>query len=149
MNEIYLASSWKNEYYASVLQSLRTAGHSVYDFRTARGSGFSWESIDKNWLNWTNDTKLYLDALDHSNSIDGFNIDFKALKQCEICIFLMPCGVSASLEAGWAKGAGKKLVVYIPELREANIDLMVKMADLITDDLQKVLDFCRLNLRDQ
>jgi hypothetical protein len=46
---------------------------------------------------------------------------------------VMPCGVSASWEAGWAKGAGKAVFVYVPGLREP--DLMVKMADLVTDDL--------------
>ena len=53
-----------------------------------------------------------------------------------MCVYVMPCGVSASLEAGWACGAGKPLIVYVPGLREP--DLMVKMADKITDSLWEV-----------
>jgi len=59
-----------------------------------------------------------------------------ALRECDVCVYVMPCGVSASLEAGWAAGAGKPLVVYIPELREP--DLMVKMANVVTTDFDAV-----------
>jgi hypothetical protein len=59
-----------------------------------------------------------------------------ALRACDVCVYVMPCGVSASLEAGWASGAGKVLIVYVPGLREP--DLMVKIADLVTDDLAAV-----------
>jgi hypothetical protein len=51
----------------------------------------------------------------------------------------MPCGVSASLEAGWARGNGKFLIVYVPGLREP--DLMVKMADLVTDSLEELCEW--------
>jgi hypothetical protein len=43
------------------------------------------------------------------------------------------------MEMGWAKGAGKVVIVYIPDLREP--DLMVKMADFITTDLGQVKAF--------
>jgi hypothetical protein len=45
------------------------------------------------------------------------------------------------LEAGWAVGAGKLTIVYVPGLREP--DLMVKMADVITNSFDEV----RLALR--
>lgn len=31
--KIYVASSWRNTYYPSVVSALRDAGHDVYDFR--------------------------------------------------------------------------------------------------------------------
>ena len=31
--KIYVASSWRNEYYPEVVEKLREAGHDVYDFR--------------------------------------------------------------------------------------------------------------------
>ena len=31
--KIYVASSWRNEYYPEVVAKLREAGHDVYDFR--------------------------------------------------------------------------------------------------------------------
>lgn len=30
---IYVASSWRNTYYPSVVSALREAGHDIYDFR--------------------------------------------------------------------------------------------------------------------
>ena len=33
MAKIYVASSWRNKYYANVVDRLRAAGHEVYDFR--------------------------------------------------------------------------------------------------------------------
>ena len=32
-HKIYVASSWRNEYYPEVVEKLREAGHEVYDFR--------------------------------------------------------------------------------------------------------------------
>lgn len=143
--KIYLASSWKNEYYSHVLEILRDEGHDVYDFRTANGSGFSWTSIDENWKDWVSSRSNYIAALNHPLAVEGFNFDFKAINECDVCVMLMPCGVSASLEAGYAKGCGKKLIVYIPELQEKNIDLMVKIADMVTPYLEDVLYFLNRN----
>lgn len=64
-----------------------------------------------------------------------------ALRECDACVYVMPCGVSASLEAGWAAGAGKPVIVYVPGLREP--DLMVKMANVVTDDLAVVRSFLK------
>lgn len=60
----------------------------------------------------------------------------QALRDCEACVYVMPCGVSESLEAGWACGAGKRLLVYVPALREP--DLMVEMAELVTVELDDI-----------
>lgn len=39
---IYVASSWRNEHVESVIQTLRGAGHDVYDFRQ---TGFQWSRV--------------------------------------------------------------------------------------------------------
>lgn len=131
--KIYVASSWRNTYQPRVVQLLREAGHRVYDFRDAEG--FSWREVDENWLSW--DPKAYLDGLNHPCAERGFSLDMAALATCEACIMVMPCGVSASLETGWAAGAGKRVAVFVPALREP--DLMVKMAHFITDDEASLL----------
>ena len=48
MARIYVASSWRNQYYPEVVSALRSAGHEVYDFRNPPhgGSGFRWTDID-------------------------------------------------------------------------------------------------------
>jgi nucleoside 2-deoxyribosyltransferase len=102
--------------------------------------GFGWEEVDPDWKTWT--AEGYITGLSHPAAERGYNRDMKALRECDICVYVMPCGVSASLEMGWAVGAGKKVIVYIPELREP--DLMIKMADRITTDLEGVLSACEL-----
>lgn len=128
--KIYVASSWRNTHQPIVVKHLREDGHDVYDFKDS--DGFHWSEVDPNWKAWT--PTQYIDGLDHPCSHRGFNRDMAALRGSEACVYVMPCGVSASLEAGWAVGAGKRVLVYVPELREP--DLMVKMAEIVTDDLR-------------
>jgi hypothetical protein len=122
-----------------VVERLRQDGHEVYDFRNpAPGQhGFSWREVHPDWQSWPDDIPKYLEGLQHPTAERGFKFDMDALKAAEICVYVMPCGVSASLEAGYACGAGKRLFVYVPGLREP--DLMVKMAELVTSDLEDIL----------
>jgi hypothetical protein len=147
---IYVASSWRNEHQPRVVERLRELGFEVYDFRGCDSGwgtdkdriglpgGFSWSQIDPNWKNWTPDE--YREALKSPLSNVGFDRDMDALKRCDICVFVMPCGPSASMEMGWAKGAGRFVVAYIPDMREP--DLMVKMADHIEGEFLLVEHRC-------
>ena len=129
---IYVATSWRNPFQPDVVRVLRDDGHEVYDFRGEEG--FSWREVDENWAKWTPDE--YLDGLNHPCAKRGFKRDMDALERCDACVYVMPCGPSASMEMGWAKGAGRLVIAYIPGLREP--DLMVKMADLVTTRLVDV-----------
>jgi hypothetical protein len=137
--KIYVASSWRNHFQPLVVAALRNDGHEVYDFKDSEG--FHWSEVDPAWQDWTSDIPKYLAGLLHPCALRGFGRDMQALKSCDLCVYVMPCGVSASLEAGWACGAGKPLVVYVPGLREP--DLMVKMANVVTDDLESVRAYAR------
>ena len=139
--KIYVASSWRNTYQPVVVELLRADGHDVYDFKDAEG--FHWSEVDPKWQSWS--PSQYIDGLNHLCAHRGFNRDMTALRECDACVYVMPCGVSASLEAGWACGAGKRVVVYVPELREP--DLMVKMAELVTSDMSEIRQ-CLLSARD-
>ena len=46
-HKIYVASSWRNEYYPEVMEELREAGHDVYDFRNPPSGdpGFKWKYV--------------------------------------------------------------------------------------------------------
>lgn len=134
MSNIYVASSWRNTFQPEVVAALREDGHEVYDFKDSEG--FHWSEVDEEWEDWPRDIRKYLEGLTHPCSNRGFKRDMAALQNCDVCVYVMPCGVSASWEAGWAVGAGKPVVVYVPGLREP--DLMVKMANFITDDLRQV-----------
>lgn len=131
---IYVASSWRNQYQPEVVRVLRDDGHEVYDFKDA--DGFHWSEVDPDWQKWPRDIPKYLAGLNHPCAERGFKRDMDALRACEACVYVLPCGRSASLEAGYAIGAGKPTAVYVPEIPEP--DLMVKMATLVTDDLEKI-----------
>lgn len=136
--KIYVASSWRNEYQPQVVEWLRETGHEVYDFKDA--DGFSWREVDERWAVWT--PAEYLKGLRHPCANRGFARDMAALATCEICIMVMPCGMSASLELGWACGAGKRTAIYVPAMREP--DLMVKMANYITCNVHELLAWVNL-----
>jgi hypothetical protein len=125
--KIYVASSWRNQCQPGVVEALRRAGHDVYDFRNpAPGNkGFHWSEIDANWRDWS--PRDYRAALRGSIADQGFEHDMRALRECDLCVLVMPCGRSAHLEAGWAAGAGKRTIMYVPEPMEP--ELMVKMFD--------------------
>lgn len=106
---IYVASSWRNAFQPSVVDALRADGHDVYDFRHPPTDG---------------------------DGADGFSWREVDPTWQDWCVYVMPCGVSASLEVGWACGAGKRTFVYVPGLRAP--DLMVKMAELVTAYLSEI-----------
>ena len=140
--KIYVASSWRNIYHQNLVFTLRKNGHEVYDFRNPQigNHGFAWSEIDADWQDW--ETDEYIKALDHPIAIKGYNLDFNAMNWADTCILLLPCGRSAHTEAGWMKGAGKKVYVFIPERCEP--ELMYKIYDGIYDhinDLLKTLTF--------
>jgi len=129
MKQIYLATSWRNLHHARALMALRNAGHDVYDFKNPvpGNTGFAWHNVD-----------LYGDltapklraALNHPIAKQGFEYNFDAMKWADVCVLVLPSGMSAHLEAGWMAGAGKQVVVYAPEIREP--ELMYKMFDMDT-----------------
>jgi nucleoside 2-deoxyribosyltransferase len=130
--KVYVASSWRNEHQPGVVKLLREDGHEVYDFKDSQG--FNWSEVDPEWKSWT--PQAYLEGLKHPCAERGFNRDMTALRECDACVYVMPCGPSASMEMGWAVAAGKHVIVYVPELRDP--DLMVKMTPHITTELDYV-----------
>ena len=137
MARIYVASSWRNQYYPAVVSRLREAGHEVYDFRNPPhgGAGFHWTDIDQNAPNWT--FNEYEKGLDHPLAQRQFNADKKALEWADTCVLVLPCGRSAHTEAGWMSGAGRKVIVYIPEMQEP--ELMYKLFTAVVGDLDSLI----------
>jgi hypothetical protein len=135
--KIYVASSWRNPRQPEVVARLRAEGHEVYDFRNPKegDKGFHWSEIDPDWQTWT--PAKYRDALHHPLAERGFYADMTALRWCECCLYLLPCGRSASLEAGWAAGSGR---VTLALLADGEPELMVKMFDYVCLSLDEVID---------
>ena len=113
--KIYVASSWRNEYYPDVVEKLREAGHDVYDFRNPLSGepGFKWNSVSENYMEWS--PQQYRDMLKHPKAERQFHNDIEAMEACDTCVLVLPCGRSAHTEAGWFVGRGKLTIAYIPE----------------------------------
>lgn len=133
--KVYVASSWRNAGYPKVVAALRAGGHDVYDFRNppSPSGAFSWSEIDPRAPETVvGSPKMEIPAADivsmlrHPRADDGFASDMGALRWCDACVLVLPCGRSAHLEAGWAAGAGKLTVGLITD---GEPDLMWKMLD--------------------
>ncbi len=137
MAKIYVASSWRNEYYPEVIRCLREAGHEVYDFRNPPhgGTGFHWTDVDPNASDWT--FEEYAEGLKHPKAERQFAADLKALEWADTCVLVLPCGRSAHTEAGWMAGAGRQVIAYIPEMVEP--ELMYKLFSQVVGNLEDLL----------
>lgn len=135
---IYVASSWRNEYYTEVVLKLREAGFDVYDFRNPPSGdpGFKWGSIDSGFMDWT--PSQYRNMLRHPKAERQFHNDIEAMEACDACVIVLPCGRSAHTEAGWFAGKGKRVLAYIPEKQEP--ELMYKLFDEICCSIKELIE---------
>ena len=143
--KIYVASSWRNDFQPEIVNKLRESGCDVYDFKNPGPNkhGFSWSDIDTNWENW--DIHTFMNSLNHPIAQEGFENDMRALKECDVCVLLLPSGRSAHIEAGYAAGCpDKKLCILMPkEIGRTEPELMYNMADYVTDDVNNVIRYIK------
>ncbi len=138
--KVYLASSWKNA--AQVIQikeMLVSQGHEVDAFcdKSAGRFVFSFDLLpDVEKMNA--ETVLKEEIVKRA-----FEEDRKWLDWADICVLVLPAGNSAHLEAGYAKGSGKKLVIYREDFPEGEFDVMYGFADMVTDDWRRVIEFMK------
>ena len=143
--KLYIASSWRNQYYPETVERLRAAGFDVYDFRNPpTGDGFKWSMISEDYMEWT--PAEYREQLNNNPlAKQQFRNDVEALESCDACVLVLPCGRSAHTEAGWFAGRGKKVVAYLPEKVEP--ELMYGLFTDVCDSLDKVIEaLCLLPL---
>jgi len=138
---IYVASSWRNKRQPTVVDCLAMVGYHVYDFRNPEGgdSGFHWGDLDPGWESF--DMARYTQALGHKVTEEAFAKDMAALRESDAVVLVLPCGASAHLEAGWAAGAGKHLLILLDAGFKP--ELMYKMGIVCTS-----IEECVLRLRE-
>ncbi len=138
--KIYVASSWRNDYYPEVVKAIRAAGHEVYDFRNPKehvhepDQGFHWKDIDPSWKSWS--SGQFIEALDHPRAQAGFRSDQDALDAADATVLVMPCNRSAHLELGYTAGQGKPTIIL---LSDGEPELMYKMASCLVTSVEDVL----------
>ena len=136
--KIYVASSWRNEFYADVVSSLRAAGHDVYDFRNppSGDEGFKWSWVAEDYMDWA--PQEYRKQLMHPKAVRQFGNDIRAMESCDVCVLVLPCGRSAHTEAGWFAGRGREVYAYIPVRQEP--ELMYKLFTGVCCTMDELLE---------
>ena len=136
--KIYVASSWRNEFFPEIVSRLRSEGYDVYDFRNPGdgGDGFRWSDVSADWLEW--EPQRYRHELMNNPLCQRqFGNDERAMESCDACVLLLPSGRSAHTEAGWFAGKGRKVIVHIPIKQEP--ELMYRLFDAVTPTIDELL----------
>ncbi|MGN1265932.1 MAG: hypothetical protein ACI4UL_08955 [Muribaculaceae bacterium] len=136
--KIYVASSWRNEFFPEIVSRLRSEGYDVYDFRNpGDGSdGFRWSDVSADWIEW--EPQRYRHELMNNPLCQRqFGNDERAMESCDACVLLLPSGRSAHTEAGWFAGKGRKVIVHIPIKQEP--ELMYRLFDAVTTTIDELL----------
>lgn len=131
--KIYLASSWKN-----VAQVKELAGYlSSKGFEV---DNFTDDSKGRFVFHWSEIGDIYeLDAinfLQDERAQRAFEEDKKWIDWADAVVLLLPAGRSAHLEAGYAKGTGKLLII-VGDFPKGEFDVMYGFADLLTRDIRE------------
>jgi len=137
--KIYLASSWKNKpYVCQWAKKLRFFKFEVDAFCDEECKDRIVYEISK--IKGSENTNIK-DFMLHGEVQKAFAENKKWLDWCDVLILLLPAGKSSHLEAGYAAGTGKKVVIYSEKFILGEYDVMYGFADLITDDLGDVITF--------
>lgn len=127
--KIYIATSWRLENIAKMLaQRLREEGHEVDCFCDASTGRYVFH-----WTEFVDDPKelMKYDAKDFISEPKvqrAFKEARGFIDWAEAVVMILSCGRSAHLEAGYAKGCGKKLFIW-GELNKGEFDVMYGFAD--------------------
>jgi hypothetical protein len=135
---IYMASSWKNiDGVRMWAHLLRKFGHTVDDFTDESNGRYVF--YFKDLPDYENLNAITL--LKRKQAQKAFAEDKSYIEWADVVFLLLPCGRSAHLEAGYAKGLGKKLIVFQEEFPTGEFDVMYGFADLITSKYAEVFRF--------
>ena len=135
--KIYLASSWKMQ--KTVLEMsmiLKKEGHEVDAFCDPSDNrvSFNWEELTDIMKDEKMDLEKMnaIDMMKHWRVEEAFQEDKKFIDWADTLIMLMPCGRSSHIEAGYAKGTGKKLYI-VGGFEKGEFDTMYGFADGMYD----------------
>jgi hypothetical protein len=130
--KLYVASSFRNARYPDLVALLRACGHDVHDWRDHAhrgGKAIEADRLDPQTL------AEFRAAVSTERAARTFADHMAALAWCDACVLVLPCGRSAHLEMGYARGLGKRVVVLFDPAREPfGCDLMYRMADRLLAD---------------
>ena len=147
---VYVASSWRNTRYPTVLERLRAEDIPHYDFRNPGpgNDGFRWSDVsralygEESANDWQKaKAERIVEMLRHPIAARGFWHDFSAITDASAGLLVMPAGRSAHIEIGYIAGRGRPTCVLLDDESEA--ELMWKLTDLVTTSLDEAVEFLK------
>jgi len=132
---IYLIGALKNQRIPDVGNLLRAANYDVMDEWFTPG-----EFADSNWQEYSRRRGLtFVEALRGRAATNIFLFDRSYLDISDIVVLVMPAGKSAMLELGYAKGRGKKTVIFLDGADPDRYDIMPNFADAVCLNEEELL----------
>jgi hypothetical protein len=123
---IYLIGALKNELRIPEIGNiLRAEGYDVMDEWITPG-----RHADENWQRYEKIRgRTYEEALYGRAATNIYLFDRSYIDMCDIAIICMPAGKSAFIEAGYAKGRGKKVFLFLDGRQPPRYDIMPNILD--------------------
>lgn len=124
---VYLIGALKNDRVPEVGGILRAQGFDVMDewFTPGRHADTNWQKYERQR------GRSYAEALKGRAATNIFLFDRAYLDLSDVAILIMPAGKSAMLELGYAKGRGKRTIIYLDGQEPERYDIMPKFADKV------------------
>ncbi|BAE83981.1 hypothetical protein [Desulfitobacterium hafniense] len=137
--KIYLASSWKNEIIVKqIAEYLMNYGFEVDNFTDDTKGRFVFHYSELGRLDELDAVTFLRDQ----RALRAFHEDKKWIDWSEAVVLILPAGRSAHLEAGYAKGSGKKLIILsLGEFPKGEFDVMYGFADILTTQPVEIIKF--------
>ena len=126
--KLYVASSLRNRHYRSVISKIRNQGHEAYDFGDPPAG-----SEEFGILPPVRPDQHYESLRGHIGQAT-FKRDAAALRVCDACVLVLPCGKSGHIEAGFAAGMAKPLAIYLEPHAEQEPEVMYNFGTLVWND---------------
>lgn len=134
---IYLIGSLRNPEVPQIAGKLREAGHEVFDDWYAAGP-----EADDYWRNYEiGRGRTYAEALQGLAAEHVFTFDKHHIDRATAGILVLPAGKSGHLELGYLIGRGKRGYILLDKAER--FDVMYKFADLVSEDLNELLEDLR------
>ena len=130
---IYLIGSLRNPEIPIIANTLREAGHEVFDDWYAAGP-----NADDHWRDYEIQRhRSYRAALSGLAARHVYQFDLEHLERATIAVLVLPAGKSGHLELGYALGRGKRGYVILdsPE----RWDVMYEFADDVVESVEDLI----------
>lgn len=133
---VYLIGSLRNAEVPALAQTLRSAGHEVFDSWYAAGP-----EADDYWQRYVTERGLsYDEALREFAAQHVFNFDKAHLDRADAVVLVLPAGKSGHLELGYSVGKGRRAFILLPPGDVGRYDVMYAFAEKVCATMAELIE---------